>query len=41
VRPGRAATKRSSFGKVFFFKGLNVYFGIKREQNGEGSIPVF
>jgi hypothetical protein len=42
VRPGSAATKPSSFGKIFFSKGLNVYSGIKnkREQNGEGSVHV-
>jgi len=42
VRPGNAATKQSPFGKVFFFKVLNVCSGTKsrREQNGEGIIPV-
>lgn len=37
---GSAATKCSSLG--IFFKGLNVYSGIKsrREQNVEDSIPV-
>jgi len=43
VRPGKAGTKQSPFGKVFFFfKVLNVCSGTKsrREQNGEGSIPV-
>jgi len=41
MKPGSAATKRSSFGKVLF-KELNVYSGIKskKEQNDEGSVPV-